>query len=358
MRVGIIAWEYPPKHSGGLGVHLEGLISELKHCAELVVFMPARNAPKTIAGVELVTFESDTHNHDFIADVNQKIVDYVKTHPLDILHAQDWVSYHAAISVKNLGLCPVVCSIHSTIHDRSGRFVREKNQHKTLEKKGLDAADAVITVSEYTKKQLVRDFSIPAQKITVIPNAIRLEDVSKTTKKRKDVLFLGRITEQKGLEYVLYALRNSPHKLIVLGDGHLADATRSFAKLIGAHAEFRGFVREKKVIFDALKNARAFVMPSVSEPFGIVALEAFAAKCPAILSKYSGVSDFLQDKLHALIIDPHKPQEIIDALACLDDEQFASKLAHNAYHLLEEGTFSWERVAKKTCDVYASILNI
>ncbi len=357
MRVGIVAWEYPPKHSGGLGIHLEGLINELKHKAEIIVFMPEQNAPKNIEGVELVKIKSSERDMDFVDEVNDRIVDLVEKEKLDIFHCQDWVSFRSAIKISEKKICPVVCSIHSTVNDRSGRMVSRKNPLFILERNGLHSSTSIITVSDYMKQQLVNVFKISPAKIFVIQNGIKHKEVKTQNTGEEGVLFVGRVTEQKGLEYLVYALRDSKEKLTVLGDGHLEQSVKTFAKLLGVNADFMGFVRDKNKIFSQLSKSKIFVMPSVSEPFGIVALESMAAKKPMIISKYSGIADFLVNDKHCIIVDPFKPEEISSAIKKLDDKKLREHLVENSYTLLESGIFSWELIAERTIEVYKSSLN-
>lgn len=356
MRVGIVAWEFPPKLTGGLGRHLYGLITALKKNTELIIYMPEQNAPETIEGVTLKKFDSEKSGDNFVKDVNRKIAEQVKKDGLSLLHCQDWVSFYTVLLVKKSKICPVICSIHSTVHDRSGRIVSEKNKYLQLETRALKKADAIITVSNYMKKRLNKHLKIKNEKIFVIPNGISHKETKFSEKEGKNILYFGRITEQKGVEYLLYAMKQMPNeKLIVLGGGHLQDSVESFAKMLKVDATFLPFTNNQDEIDKIIADSKMVIMPSISEPFGLVALEAIAAKRATILSKFSGVSEYLEHNKHTIIINPLKPEEITRAIKLLQNDETRREIVANAYELLESGKLSWENVADITRGLYEQI---
>jgi 1,4-alpha-glucan branching enzyme len=360
MRIGVATWEYPPKHTGGLGRHVGGLTQALARMGhEVFVFIPKRNAPAFVEGINLVKVSSKKKGFTWIREVNERIVHKALELSLDVFHAQDWITFPSAVELRTYNRFPIVCSIHSTEHDRAGRVLEQKNYALELEEQALKVCNAVITVSDYMKNQLVGLLGISEGRVSVIPNGIDLEgfDVKGAG---KNILFIGRLTEQKGVEYLLYALKDYDFdgKIVVLGDGHLKVALSKFAESLGmgGRVEFTGFVSDDDEIRRHLGEARVLVMPSVREPFGIVALEGAGAKVPLILSKGAGVSEFFSDGVNALVVDPSKPKDVVKRIKQLEDENLRGKLVKNAFALVSSDVFSWSRIAQETVRVYESLV--
>ncbi|MBR9678843.1 MAG: glycosyltransferase family 4 protein [Nanoarchaeota archaeon] len=354
MRIGVASWEYPPNHTGGLGRHVEGLtksLSKLGH--EVFVFIPERNCPDGVEGINFVKIHSKKKGFTWIRDVNELIVQKALELKLDVFHAQDWITFPSMIELKPF--LPVVCSIHSTEHDRAGRILKQKNYSLELEENGLRVCDGVITVSDFMKKQLVGLFNVAEGKVNVIPNGVVSSDFS-SDGSGGNILFLGRLTEQKGVEYLLYALKDYEFsgKIVILGDGHLQKSLKCFVDNLGLRDKivFVGFVNDDELIKLHLSNASVLVMPSLREPFGIVALEGASAKVPLILSKSAGVSEFFTHDENALLIDPTNPSEIISSFDKLKDEELRSKLVDSAFDLVNSDVFDWNKIAEKTVRVY------
>jgi glycogen(starch) synthase len=358
MRIGVASWEYPPKHTGGLGRHVEGLtksLSKLGH--EVFVFIPERNCPHSVDGITFVKIKSKKKGFTWIRDVNEGIAQKSLELDLDVFHAQDWITFPSAIELKPF--LPVVCSIHSTEHDRAGRVLKQKNYSLELEENGLRICDAVITVSGFMKEQLVSLFNVPEGKVNVIPNGVVSSDFN-VRGSGNNVLFLGRLTEQKGVEYLLYALKDYEFdgKIVILGDGHLQKSLKGFVENLGLvdKVVFEGFVNDDELIKEHLSNAGVLVMPSLREPFGIVALEGASASVPLILSKNAGVSEFFTHGESALIVDPTNPKEILDSFSKLKNVELKNKLINNARELVNSEVFNWDNIAKKTVSVYNSLV--
>lgn len=227
----------------------------------------------------------------------------------DIIHAHDWLAFPAGMAVRAVTGKPLVCQVHATEFDRSGDHI---NQHVyDIERAGVYAADRVIAVSKLTKEVLLRRYGADPDKIDVVYNGVDAEGAQpqpggKIESDDKIVLFLGRITMQKGPEYFIRAAarvleKYDKVKFVVAGSGDMAmRMIEEAAHLgIGQKVLFTGFLRGKDVE-RVYQMADCYVMPSVSEPFGIVALEAIQHDTPAIISKQSGVSEVLS---HALKVD-------------------------------------------------------
>jgi len=227
----------------------------------------------------------------------------------DVIHAHDWMTYPAGAAVATLSGKPLVVHVHSTEFDRSGEHVNQMVYD--IERMGMERASKVVAVSHYTRSIIISRYGIPGDKVEVVYNGVERSGgwaVTDTMIKRdeKIVLFLGRITMQKGPEYFLYAAKKVLEvmdnvKFVMAGSGDMMyRAVELAAQLgIGGKVLFTGFLRGGDVR-RIYQIADLYVMPSVSEPFGIAPLEALDNDVPVIISKQSGVSEVLR---HALKVD-------------------------------------------------------
>lgn len=227
----------------------------------------------------------------------------------DVIHAHDWLTYPAGVTLRALTGKPLVCHIHATEFDRSGEHVNR--QVYDIERAGLNAADRVVAVSRLTKSIVHRRYGVPEHKIDVVYNGVDQDSVQPKQgmaieRDEKIVLFLGRITMQKGPEYFIRAAarvleKDDKVKFVVAGSGDMAvKMIEEAASLgIGHKVLFTGFLRGRDVD-RVFRMADCYVMPSVSEPFGIAPLEAMRNDVPVIVSKQSGVSEILT---HCLKVD-------------------------------------------------------
>ncbi|MFT3785559.1 MAG: glycosyltransferase [Tepidisphaeraceae bacterium] len=227
----------------------------------------------------------------------------------DVVHAHDWMTYAAGMAVAGASGKPLVVHVHSTEFDRSGANVDSRIYD--IERRGMHAAIKVIAVSHLTKNIIVHQYGVDADKVEVVYNAIDLNgsangfDAEKYSIKKgeKIVLFLGRVTMQKGPEYFIAAAKKvldvmDNVKFIMAGSGDMIRRVIEMAAAmgIGHKVLFTGFLRGKDVD-EVFKKADLYVMPSVSEPFGITPLEALSHDVPVIISKQSGVSEVLENVL-------------------------------------------------------------
>ncbi len=229
---------------------------------------------------------------------------------VDVVHAHDWMTFPAGLAVAGMKNVPLVVHVHSTEFDRSGVNVDQRIYE--IERRGMHGAMKIIAVSLLTKNICVHHYGIPEEKIEVVYNAIDLngsgfdEERYKIHNNEKIVLFLGRITMQKGPEYFLAAARKVLEvidnvKFVMAGSGDMIRRTIEMAAAmgIGHKVLFTGFLRGPDVE-KVFKMADLYVMPSVSEPFGIAPLEAMSHDVPVLISKQSGVSEVVN---HALKVD-------------------------------------------------------
>ena len=238
----------------------------------------------------------------------------------DVVHAHDWMTYPAGIVVAAMSGKPLIVHVHSTEFDRSGEHVNQVIYD--IERQGMEQADKVIAVSYYTRNIIISRYGIGGEKVEVVHNGVEHDGnltLADTVidKDEKIVLFLGRITMQKGPEYFLGAAKKVLEvmdnvKFVMVGSGDLMHrAIEMAAELgIGQKVLFTGFLRGDDVQ-KIYRMADLYVMPSVSEPFGITPLEALGNDVPVIISKQSGVSEVLR---HALKVDFWDVDEIANKI--------------------------------------------
>lgn len=278
----------------------------------------------------------------------------------DVIHAHDWMTYLAGVEARNVSGKPLVAHIHATEFDRSGEHVNQSVYD--IERWGLSQADKVIAVSHYTKDLVSSRYGVPEDRIQVVYNAVSQErrvqqlGISKPLRE-KVVLFLGRITFQKGPDYFLEAARKVLQKyrnvrFVMAGSGDMYHkmVERMASLRIGDHFHFTGFLRgtdvEKMYAMSDL-----YVMPSVSEPFGIAPLEAMVYNVPIIVSKQSGVAEVLPNAIKVDFWDTDKLAERI--LAVLTRPGLAKHMVENSAEQLRE--LKWERAAQHVIDVYREL---
>ena len=278
----------------------------------------------------------------------------------DVIHAHDWLTYFAGIAAKRVSGKPLVVHMHATEFDRSGENINRRVY--AIEKAGMQAADRVIAVSELTRRIVIGKYGIPAEKVVTVHNAVRFgesEDaVPERAVKDKVVTFLGRITYQKGPDYFVEAaakvLQRVPDvRFVVAGSGDLMNhVVRRVAQLgIADRFHFTGFLKGGEVQ-RMFRLSDVYVMPSVSEPFGISPLEAMRSGVPVIISRQSGVAEVLD---YAIKVNYWDVDALADAIYGLLTypalgRMFASKG-------LEEVTgLKWTNAAAKIKTVYETVV--
>jgi glycogen synthase len=276
----------------------------------------------------------------------------------DVIHAHDWITFPAGIQIKTQSGKPLILHVHSLETDRAGECTR--NEIYELEKNAMLIADKIFAVSQFTKDQVVKHYGIDSHKITVVHNGIEPMQRQHQRHQLKDklVVFLGRLTHQKGPDFLIETaekvLRVYPRvKFVVAGMGdQFAHALETSAyKKLGSKFLFTGFLTKAKVN-ELLAMADVYFMPSVSEPFGLTALEAAQHQVPSILSNQSGAAEVIKSSLKADFWDTDKYANYIYAL--LKYNNLGKELTKNASHELRELT--WENTAKKILENYGEMM--
>lgn len=398
MRVLMFGWEFPPHNSGGLGTACFGLTRALAgRNTEVIFVLPKKVGVRTsfakivfadnrhISFHEVesvlrpyVTSEGYVREEDrFIGDIYGKSLfeevrryarrarEIAQKEHFDIIHAHDWLSFLAGLAAKEVSGKPLILHVHATEFDRTGgQGVNQ--QVYDIERMALHRADGIIAVSDFTKQKLIERYDVSANRIEVVHNGIdecdyanipdRLAELKKDG--QKIVLFAGRITIQKGPEYFIRAakhvLEHNPNVLfLVAGSGDMERQMMLEAAHLGIsdHVIFVGFLRGDD-LNAVYKAADLFVMPSVSEPFGITPLESIIAGSPVLISRQSGVSEVLT---HALKTDFWDTEDMANKiLGVVTHRSLWQTLWGNSREEVKKVT--WDAASKKCIDYYARIL--
>jgi glycogen(starch) synthase len=298
-------------------------------------------------------------------DTIQKVIEYASVSAdmcmewnFDVIHCHDWMTMLAGVEIKQRTGKPLVLHVHSLEYDRNQGNV--DSWVYQVEKHAMEQADAILPVSNYTGNIAVAHYGINPRKIHSVHNGVEKVIPYKVAKPfpEKIVLFIGRVTHQKGPEYFVEVaskvLKEYPlARFVVAGTGDkLKELIETGAhKHLGLNIHFTGFLSKEK-IHDLLAMADVYCMPSVSEPFGLSALEAAQFGVPCVVSKQSGVSEVLMGALKVDFWDIDKMAHYI--LMLLKDPTFAKTISGNAQFDLEYCT--WEHAASEIQDIYKKLL--
>ncbi len=389
MKVLMFGWEFPPHNSGGLGTACYGLTKSLSKLKTEIAFVLPRISdnmeaqfitliPANLKTIQInspivgymtskeyqkysKTIKNNIYGPTLFAEVKryaQLASEIAKTHPHQIIHAHDWMTYQAGLKAKQISNKPLIIHVHATEFDRTGGH--GVNQHVyNIEKQGMEQADHIIAVSNFTKNKIIEHYHIPKEKITVIHNAVNFTNFKSNqefeiNKQDKVILFLGRITIQKGPDWFIYLakkiLDHDPNfKFIIVGSGDMEGKTiEKAAELnIADKVLFTGFLRGHD-LDQVYQLANLYVMPSISEPFGITPLEAMRNNTPCLISKQSGVSEVIQHCLKADFWDIEKMADQI--ISILKYQEGYQHLKENATREVKK--FSWDTPAKKCLNLY------
>lgn len=388
----MLGWELPPHNSGGLGVACYQMCKALarrdvsiefilpytgKHDTPFMTVTPAHPQGTKIILTNSGAYDSYKYvyddGHEEWIDIygQQKVFEHAvarlcENKEYDIIHAHDWLTFRAGLRAKQVRNVPLILHVHSIERDRAGGnsgnpLVRE------IEETAMLAADRVLAVSQWTKDMIVEDYGIPADKIEVVHNSIEFEPFEDLEARNaynylahmkaqgyKVVVNIGRLTVQKGLIGFLEAAklvveREPKTFFMIVGSGEqYFELIEKAARLgIAKNVLFTGFQRGK-AWRDAFSIADLFVMPSVSEPFGLTPLESIGFGTPVLISKQSGVSEVLKNALKVDFWDINEMANMM--LAVVREPALKHDLYQNSYHELQR--LSWDTSADKMVGIY------
>ena len=406
MKILMFGWEFPPFKSGGLGTACYDLTKGLcRQGVDVTFVMP--HAPEGADSDYVKMLSSSKFSNKIkIRKINSRLQPYMTAEQyegsggfapqfinngsqvygsnlyeevqrydeaarfiadeeeFDVIHAHDWMTYQAGINAKKKSGKPLVVHMHATEFDRTGGNPNMIISH--IEYIGLKNADMVIANSEYTKQNVIKHYNIEPEKISVVHWGIDNDnpcfDIDYLPKLKQDnekiVLSLGRITAQKGVDHLVKAAKKvleheKDVKFVIVGEGDMLDKVIGMTVDYGISDKFifTGWLGGEDV-YKAFKMADLFIMPSVSEPFGLVALEAIRCGTPAMISKTSGASEVLNHAFKVDFWDTEKMAENI--ISFLRYNELEEDIRENSHK--ESFKFNLDIPARKCMDVYNTVL--
>ncbi|MEM4704447.1 MAG: glycosyltransferase family 4 protein [Candidatus Bathyarchaeia archaeon] len=390
LSVMMLSWEFPPRIIGGISPHVYYLSKSLaKNGMKVYVVtcdFPGAPAHETLDGVEIFRVDSyknpspDFATWVYLMNVNMQKEAAALIRSLggkvDIIHAHDWLVATASIGLKHVFRKPLFATIHSTeigrrngIHFDYERMIHETEAWLTYE------AWKVICCSNYMVDHVRWAFGLPSDKMVMIPNGVNYESYDKYEREdlrefrsrfalpeEKIVLFVGRLVYEKGVHVLVNAaqqiVKKVNAKFIIVGNGYMRDQLSSLVKGMGLEHKilFTGFV-DDDTLRKLQKVADVSVVPSLFEPFGIVALEAMAAKSPVVVSDTGGLSEIVEHDVSGVKAYADNPDSLAWAVTkVLSDEGYANWIRENAYKKIRE-KYDWDKIAQQTKQVYNNVLN-
>ncbi len=383
----MLSWEYPPRIIGGLARVVGSLSEQLAHTGwdVHVVTCDHPGSPEhelvSKVNVHRVKTQTDT-TPDFLTWVNrlnfgllQYAIPLQRQNPFSIIHAHDWLVADSAWVMKMGYGLPLVATMHATeagrmhgIHNDLQRYIHQVEWRLTYE------SWLVIVNSEHMSAELQQSFALPADKTVVIPNGTDpgLFDFKfdATTFRNsfaapddKIVLFVGRLVVEKGVQVLLDAvpkiLSACPNtKFLVVGTGYHLDELKRQSAYLGVqnHVDFLGYVSDEE-LRKLYRISDLVCIPSLYEPFGIVALEGMAARVPVVVSDTGGLSDFVQNMVTGITTYAGDSGSLAwGILEVLRNPDLAARLVTEAYRKIKE-TYNWQAIARRTSDVYETVMS-
>jgi len=389
LSVMMLTWEFPPRIIGGISPHVYYLSKSLARNGVKVYVVtcdfPGAPQHEVVDGVEIFRIDSyknpspDFATWVYLMNVNMQKEAAALVNSLDgkvdVFHAHDWLVATAGIGLKHVFRKPLLATMHSTeigrrngIHFDYERMIHETEAWLTYE------AWRVICCSDYMVSHVRWAFGLPADKLVMAPNGVNADvyakidndDLSRFRSKfalpeEKIILFVGRLVHEKGVHALVNAvpkvLGRVNAKLIIVGNGYMRDQLSNIVKSMGfAHkVMFTGFV-DDETLRKLQKCADVSVVPSLFEPFGIVALEAMAAKSPVVVSDTGGLSEIVEHDVSGVKVYADNPESLVWGITkVLTDDNYANWLRNNAYKRIQE-KYDWNKIAQQTKTIYNNVL--
>ncbi len=388
LSVMMLSWEYPPRVIGGISPHIYFLSKALakQGVKVYVATCDFPNAPphETIDGVEVYRFDSyknpspDFATWVYLMNLNMQKEAAALTRKLggkiDVFHAHDWLVANAGIGLKHVFRKPLLVTMHSTemgrrdgLHTTTERMIHETEAWLTYE------AWRVVCCSNYMIGHVKYVFGLPNDKLVMVPNGVNThcyDDIQVDLKEfrskfalpeEKIVLFVGRLVYEKGVHILINAvpkiLAKVNAKFIIVGSGYMKEQLLNIVRSMGLEHKvlFEGFLDEPTLL-KLQKIADVAVVPSLFEPFGIVALEAMAAKAPVVASDTGGLSEIIDHEVTGIKAYPNNPDSLAWGITkILQDDAYAKRLRDAAYLRVQE-RYDWEKIAQQTKRIYEGVL--
>ena len=384
----MLSWEYPPRVIGGISPHIYFLSKYLsKQNVKVYVVtcdFPGAPAHEVIGNVEVYRVDSykspspDFATWVYLMNMNmqketaalmKKIGDKV-----NVIHAHDWLVANAGIGLKHVFRKPLIVTMHSTemgrrdgLHTTAERMIHETEAWLTYE------AWKVICCSDYMITHVRYAFGLPNDKLAMVPNGVNTHSyefdndceifrAKFALPEEKIALFVGRLVYEKGVQILINAvpkiLAKVNTKFIIVGSGYMKEQLLNIVQSMGLEHKvlFEGFMDET-TLQKLQKCADVSIVPSLFEPFGIVALEAMAARSPVVASDTGGLSEIIEHDKTGVKVYPNNPDSLAwGIIKILKDETYANYIRDNAYRRVQE-RYDWQKIASNTKSIYEAVLS-
>jgi glycosyltransferase involved in cell wall biosynthesis len=385
MKILVLTWEFPPRIVGGIARHVAELYPDLVGCGHEVhlVTVQSGDVPsyERVEGIHVHRVNVG-NGHSFlhwVGKMNESMGQWggnllLDPGGFDLIHAHDWLVGDAAIALKHHFKVPLVSTIHATEHGRNNGIHSDIQHYVNEQERRLtDESWEVIVCTDYMRQEVSRLFQIPEQKINVVYNGIRaakklvgidLSDLRRKFAQPQEaiVYYVGRMTHEKGIAQLLNAApqvieaMQGKVRFVIIGGGDTGHYQLQVERLgITNYFQFTGFMPDWELDrFQTIADCAVF--PSLYEPFGIVALESFAAKVPVVVSDSGGLPEVVQHGVTGIVTQANNPDSIAwGILQVLQRPDYALSLVENAYRDLYE-RFSWDRLARQTEEIYDRVV--
>ncbi len=385
----MFSWEYPPRVIGGISPHVYFLSKSLAEIGVKVHVVtcdfPGAATHEIVDGVEVYRVDSyknpapDFATWVYLMNLNmqKEAANIVKKlrGKIDVFHAHDWLVATAGIGLKHVFRKPLLVTMHSTeigrrdgLHTDTEKMIHETEAWLTYE------AWKVVCCSDYMVSHVKWAFGLPEDKLVMIPNGVNTrvyensenEDANVFRTKfamphEKIVLYVGRLVYEKGIHVLINAvpkvLAKVDAKFIIVGSGYMKEQLLSIVKSMRLEHKvlFLGFVDDDTLV-RLQKCADVSVVPSLFEPFGIVALEAMAAKSPVVVSDTGGLSEIVDHDVTGFKVYPNNPESLGSGITkILLDENYKKYIRENAFRKVQE-KYDWQKIAEQTKNIYKTVL--
>ncbi|NLE04275.1 MAG: glycosyltransferase family 4 protein, partial [Crenarchaeota archaeon] len=388
LTVMMLTWEYPPRVIGGISPHVyflsKSLIKNNVNVHVVTCDFPGAPSYEIIDGVEVHRIDSyknpapDFATWVYLMNMNMQkeaaAIAAKVSEPIDVFHAHDWLVANAGIGLKHIFRKPLITTMHSTeIGRRDGLHMNtEKMTHETEAWLTYESWK-VICCSNYMLQHVKWAFGLPDDKLFMIPNGVSsliYDNVERNSLKEcrnkfalpheKLVLYVGRLVYEKGIHILINAipkvLSKVDAKFVIVGSGYMKEQLSAIVKSMNLERKvlFLGFLDEENLIKLQI-CADVCVVPSLFEPFGIVALEAMAAKRPVVVSDTGGLSEIVNSDITGVKVFPNNTDSLSwGIIKVLIDEKYGTTLQENAHRTVQE-KYNWDKIAKQTKELYKSV---
>ncbi len=388
ITVMMLSWEFPPRIIGGISPHVyflsKSLVKQGVNVHVVTCDFPDTPTYEVVDGIEVHRIDSyrnpspDFPSWIYLMNINmqKEAARLVRENGnIDIIHAHDWLVANAGIGLKHVFRKPLLVTMHSTemgrretLHNAAEKMIHETEGWLNFE------AWRVICCSYYMVSHVKSIFGLPIDKIDMIPNGVDIDTYDSIEDNLSDfrakfalpeekiILYVGRLVYEKGIHVLINAvpkvLSKANAKFIIVGSGYMKEQLLTIVRGMGLEHKvlFQGFMDEKSLL-RLQKCADVSVVPSLFEPFGIVALEAMAAKSPVVVSDTGGMSEIVEHDVTGVKVYPDNPDSLAWGInRILLDDEYQRRIKENAYRVVQD-KYGWSKIAKQTADTYERILS-